>query len=209
MAACRSRQVVWTPYQGQGWDRHYFRLLQTESTMPMPSKSFPDPDDPRKPEGPPDLSKRQEGRPQAHGHRVQGRQLHRLGGGAHVLRRAVRVPGAIALLSLIGLVGDPQKTTDALLGIVEDLGPSSATETFAGPIEQIASKPQAAGLALILGLVIALWSASGTSGAFGAGSQRDLRGRGGPAVLQAPPDADAHHPCRVWSSSARWRSRSS
>jgi membrane protein len=73
----------------------------------------------------------------------------------------------IALLSIIGLVGDPKKTTDQLLQVVDTLGPSSAADTFAGPIEQIASRPSAAGFALVLGLLTALWSASGYVGAFG------------------------------------------
>ena len=132
------------------------------------STSFPDPDDPRKPDAPSDLDKRS---------------------WMGVLKRTVTefkadnctdwaaaltyygvlavFPAAIALLSIIGLVGDPKKTTDQLLQIVDTLGPSSATDTFAGPIEQIASKPSAAGFAFVIGLATALWSASGYVGAFG------------------------------------------
>jgi len=76
-------------------------------------------------------------------------------------------PAIVALLSLVGLVGDPRTTTDALLGIVQSLGPSSATDTFAEPIQQLANRQQAAGIALVLGLAGALWSASGYVGAFG------------------------------------------
>lgn len=75
-------------------------------------------------------------------------------------------PAALALTSLVGLVGNPQKTTDALLGIVERLGPESATETFAGPIRQLAEQQTAAGFALVIGLATALWSASGYVSAF-------------------------------------------
>jgi membrane protein len=132
------------------------------------SQSFPDPDDSRKPDRPTELDK---------------------GSWKGVLKRTVTefkqdnctdwaaaltyygvlaiFPAMIALLSIIGLVGDPKKTTDQLLQIVDTLGPSSATKTFAGPIEQIASRPSAAGFALILGLATALWSASGYVGAFG------------------------------------------
>jgi membrane protein len=74
-------------------------------------------------------------------------------------------PALIALTSLIGLVGDPRKTTDALLGIVNALGPSSAVDTFAQPVRQVAQSNQA-GLALVFGLALALWSASGYVGAF-------------------------------------------
>jgi membrane protein len=75
-------------------------------------------------------------------------------------------PALIALTSLIGLVGNPQKTTDALLGIVGSLGPASAVDTFSGPMRAVAQN-QSAGLALIFGLLAALWSASGYVGAFG------------------------------------------
>jgi membrane protein len=136
--------------------------------MPDERQSFPDPDDPRKPNGPTDLDRT---------------------AWKGVLKRTITefkddnctdwaaaltyygvlaiFPAMIALLSIIGLVGDPKKTTDQLLQIVDTLGPSSAADTFAGPIEQIASRPSAAGFALVLGLLTALWSASGYVGAFG------------------------------------------
>jgi membrane protein len=136
--------------------------------MPDERQSFPDPDDPRTPIGPTDLDRT---------------------AWKGVLKRTITefkddnctdwaaaltyygvlaiFPAMIALLSIIGLVGDPKKTTDQLLQIVDTLGPSSAADTFAGPIEQIASRPSAAGFALVLGLLTALWSASGYVGAFG------------------------------------------
>jgi membrane protein len=132
----------------------------------MRHKKAPDPDDPRKPERLTDLRKRAY---------------------AGVLKRTVvefkddnctdwaaaltyygvlaMFPALIALTSLIGLVGNPQKTTDALLGIVASLGPASAVDTFSGPMRAVAQN-QSAGLALILGLLAALWSASGYVGAF-------------------------------------------
>ena len=70
-------------------------------------------------------------------------------------------PAVVALVSLVGLVGDPQKTTNSLLNLVDDLGPASAVETFKGPIEDLASAKSAAGFAFVLGLALALWSASG------------------------------------------------
>jgi membrane protein len=75
-------------------------------------------------------------------------------------------PALIALVSLIGLVGDPEETTETITEIVAAIGPESATETFSGPIESIASNRSAAGFALVLGLAVALWSASGYVGAF-------------------------------------------
>jgi membrane protein len=75
-------------------------------------------------------------------------------------------PALIALVSLIGLVADPQETTRKVTEIVTQVGPESAADTFAGPIESITSNRSASGLLLILGLATALWSASGYVGGF-------------------------------------------
>jgi membrane protein len=75
-------------------------------------------------------------------------------------------PALIAMVSLIGLVGDPQRTTSSLTEIVTSIGPQSAAQTFADPIESLASNQSAAGFAFVLGLAVALWSASGYVGAF-------------------------------------------
>ena len=75
-------------------------------------------------------------------------------------------PALIALVSIVGLFGDPRATTDAIEEIVSELGPNSAAETFAGPIEQITADRERAGLLLVLGLLVALWTASGYVGAF-------------------------------------------
>jgi membrane protein len=126
----------------------------------------PAPDDPRKPDSPTDVS---------------GRAV------AHVVKRAAKkfradnctdwaasltyygvlamFPAVIAITSLIGLVGNPQTTTADLLKIIDRLGPSSAVDTFAKQAQQVAHS-QAAGPALVLGLLLSLWSASGYVGAF-------------------------------------------
>jgi membrane protein len=75
-------------------------------------------------------------------------------------------PALIALVSIVGLVGDPASTTRTITDIVTKLGPSSAADTFAGPIKSITSNRSAAGILLIVGLATALWSASGYVGAF-------------------------------------------
>jgi membrane protein len=75
-------------------------------------------------------------------------------------------PAMIALVSLLGLFGDPKETTDTITEIVTSIGPSSAAETFAGPIESITSNRSGAGIALVVGLALALWSASSYVGAF-------------------------------------------
>jgi membrane protein len=80
-------------------------------------------------------------------------------------------PALIALVSLLGIFGQGQDTTDALLKIVDQVGPSSAVDTLKPTIEQLSSS-QGAGLALVIGLLGALWSASGYVGAFSRGMNR-------------------------------------
>jgi membrane protein len=75
-------------------------------------------------------------------------------------------PAIIALVSIIGLVADPATITQKVTQIVSSLGPSSAAQTFSGPIQSITSNKSAAGVLLIVGLLTALWSASGYVGAF-------------------------------------------
>jgi len=76
-------------------------------------------------------------------------------------------PALIALVSIIGLVADPKETTKTLTDIVNNLGPSSATDTFKGPIDSITSSRSSAGLTLVFGILLSIWSASGYVGAFG------------------------------------------
>jgi membrane protein len=80
-------------------------------------------------------------------------------------------PAAIAILSLVSLVGQGPSTVDTLLGILRDIGASSAADTLEPTLTQL-SKAQNSGLALIVGLAAALWSASGYVGAFGRGMNR-------------------------------------
>ena len=75
-------------------------------------------------------------------------------------------PALIAMVSLIGIFGDPTSTTKSLTEIITEIGPESAAETFSGPIESIASNQKAAGFAFVLGLAAAVWSAAAYVGAF-------------------------------------------
>jgi membrane protein len=75
-------------------------------------------------------------------------------------------PALIALVSIVGLVGDPRSTTDTLTDIVTKIGPSSAADTFEGPIRQVTESRSTAGITLVVSLAAALWSASGYLGAF-------------------------------------------
>ncbi|EEB9150565.1 YihY/virulence factor BrkB family protein, partial [Salmonella enterica subsp. enterica serovar Paratyphi B] len=74
-------------------------------------------------------------------------------------------PGMIAVFSLLGIFGQDGAAADAVLGIIGDVAPKETAEALRGPIEQI-SKAPGAGVALVFGILLALWSASGYVGAF-------------------------------------------
>jgi membrane protein len=75
-------------------------------------------------------------------------------------------PALIAFVGIIGFFADPASATQTITDIVTGIGPSSAAETFSGPIESITSNNSAAGIMAIVGIVAALWSASGYVGTF-------------------------------------------
>jgi len=75
-------------------------------------------------------------------------------------------PALIALVSVLGIFGDPVTTTRKLTDIVTSMGPRTAAQTFEGPIRSITSSRGTAGILFVAGLATALWSASGYIGAF-------------------------------------------
>lgn len=80
-------------------------------------------------------------------------------------------PALLALVSLLGIFGQAEKTTAALLEIVAGFAPADTVDAIRQPVEQLSSN-SAAGLTLVLGIVTALWSASGYVGAFGRAMNR-------------------------------------
>src|SRR5664280_2453936 len=79
-------------------------------------------------------------------------------------------PALLALVSLLGLVGQRGKT-DELVGVLSDMGAGSVADTIKGPLQQL-TENSSAGLVLIIGIAGALWSASGYVGAFGRAMNR-------------------------------------
>ena len=75
-------------------------------------------------------------------------------------------PALIALVSILGLFGDPERTTSSITDIVTAIGPETAADTFEGPIESITENRGTAGLLFFIGLGTALWSASSYVSAF-------------------------------------------
>ena len=77
-------------------------------------------------------------------------------------------PALIALVSIIGLVG--ASATDPLLENVGKVAPGPAKEILTGAIEGLASSGGGAGIAFVIGLVLALNAASGYIAAFSRAS---------------------------------------
>lgn len=80
-------------------------------------------------------------------------------------------PALLALVSIIGLVGDPEETKKTLLEVIGQLGQGDAVDILEGPIDQMVNT-SGAGLGLVAGIGGALWSASGYVGAFGRALNR-------------------------------------
>lgn len=80
-------------------------------------------------------------------------------------------PGLVVMVSLLGVLGQGKRTTDAVLQIVGELGPPSVVDTLRGPVQQVVDSPST-GFALIVGVIAGLWSASGYIGAFGRALNR-------------------------------------
>lgn len=81
-------------------------------------------------------------------------------------------PALLALVSLVGLIGDSEKIVDDVLDIAVSVLPAEVVDTLRPMIEQVAANGGRAGIALIVGAALALWSASGYVGAFGRAMNR-------------------------------------
>lgn len=136
------------------------------------TQSRPDPDDPRKPDSPTDLTKpsllyvlRKTAR------EFQRDQCTDLAAALTYYAVLSLFPALLVVVSMLGVFGQGQRTTDAVLEIVAGIAPSSAVDTLRPTIQQLVEAPSA-GFALIAGALGALWSASGYVGAFGRAMNR-------------------------------------
>jgi membrane protein len=80
-------------------------------------------------------------------------------------------PALLAIVSLLGVVGQAESTAKTLLDLVSQFGSPQVADLLRDPIMQLTGSP-AAGVALIVGVLGALWSASGYVGAFGRAMNR-------------------------------------
>jgi len=141
------------------------------ASIPTPDRP-PDPDDSSKPQSPTDLSKpsilyalRRTAR------EFSTDQCTDLAAALTYYAVLSLFPALVVVVSLLGVFGQGQRTTDTMLQIVGQLGPASAVDTLRTPIQQLVESPSA-GFALILGILGALWSASGYVGAFSRAMNR-------------------------------------
>ncbi|MCV7180985.1 YihY/virulence factor BrkB family protein [Mycolicibacterium murale] len=132
----------------------------------------PEPDDPRKPDSPADLTtpswryvlKQTIGE-------FSRDQCTDLAAALTYYAVLSLFPALLVVVSLLGVIGQGQRTSDTLLDLIGDISPGAAAETLRQPIQQLVEAPSA-GFALVVGLLAAVWSASGYVGAFGRAMNR-------------------------------------
>jgi len=73
-------------------------------------------------------------------------------------------PALLALVSILGLLGDD--TTQSLIDNLGQVAPGPAQDIFTSAVENLQKNQGAAGIMLIVGLAVAIWSASGYVSAF-------------------------------------------
>ena len=142
-----------------------------EEATQAKAASSPDPDDSRKPDAPTDLAK------PAWGY-VFKRTINEFGKdqctdlAAALTYYAVLAifPALLALVSILGFFGQAGATTDTVLNILGNVS-SDAETTLEPVITQLASS-ETAGLTFVIGLLGALWSASGFVNAFSRAMNR-------------------------------------
>ncbi len=134
--------------------------------------SAPDPNDARKPAGLTDI----EARTWKYVARKSWRefmddQCQDLAAGLTYYGVLAIFPAALALTALLGLVGQAETSVQKVVDVLDPLVSEETLGTVRPVLEQLANS-QSAGLTLVLGLVLALWSASGYVGAFSRAMNR-------------------------------------
>jgi membrane protein len=144
----------------------------TKNQTSTAKASAPHPEDPRKPDSPGDMTRPSwlyVGRKTLR--EFMNDQCTDLAAALTYYGVLALAPAALAALSVFGLVGDPQAMVDKVVQVVDDVGGKAAVDNIE-PILTRLTQQQSAGLALVLGLALALWSASGYVAAFSRGMNR-------------------------------------
>lgn len=95
-------------------------------------------------------------------------------------------PAILAIVSLLSLINQGDNVTEQLLAIFSSIAPANTVEALEGPIEDLTATP-AAGIGFVVGLVGAIWSASGYVGAFSRGMNRIYAVQEGRTYLKFQP----------------------
>ena len=143
-----------------------------EKSSTTKADTAPAPDDPRKPDSPGDVTKpswkyiaRKTLR------EFSADQCPDLAAALTYYAVLSLFPALLALVSLLGLFGEAERTTAALLDIVQNIAPGTAVDIIRQPVQELAASP-AAGFTFVIGVLTALWSASGYVGAFARAMNR-------------------------------------
>ncbi|WP_427005184.1 YihY/virulence factor BrkB family protein [Pseudarthrobacter sp. H2] len=145
---------------------------ETEKSSTAKARTAPAPDDSRKPDSPADVTKpswQYIGRKTLR--EFSKDQCPDLAAALTYYAVLSLFPAILALVSLLGVVGQAEKTTAALLDIVRNIAPGTTVSIIQQPIEELTKSP-AAGFTLVIGILTALWSASGYVGAFARAMNR-------------------------------------
>ncbi|MBE1877701.1 YihY/virulence factor BrkB family protein [Myceligenerans pegani] len=81
-------------------------------------------------------------------------------------------PALLALVSVLGLVSDGEEAVDRVVGTLDGVVPPDVLSVVGPLVENAAGAGGRAGIALIVGVAVALWSASGYVSAFGRAMNR-------------------------------------
>jgi membrane protein len=68
-------------------------------------------------------------------------------------------PAALVVVALLGVIGDPETMIDRVLNAAGQVVPDDVVQSLRGPVTDLANQP-GAGLTLVVGVLLALWSAS-------------------------------------------------
>lgn len=147
----------------------------------------PSPDDPRKPDSPTDLTKPSFTYTLKKTLReFSSDQCTDLAASLTYYTVLALFPGLLAVVSILGLVSDPQETIKQLLQVITNVGGGDVADLLRSPVEGLVRSP-AAPVTFIVGLLGALWSASGYVGAFGRAMNRIYNVREGRPIWKLRP----------------------
>jgi membrane protein len=132
----------------------------------------PDPDDERKPDDPTDLSKRSWFYVlRKTVHEFSEDQCTDLAAALTYYAVLAVFPAMLALISVLGVLGQAQEAVKTVTDTLKPLVSPEVLQTITTALSQVASS-RSAGLALVIGVLAALWSASAYVSAFGRAMNR-------------------------------------